>query len=268
MQKGDSKAFLDDHGSHAVHSEGEFYDAALSLPAEFRERLEDYFLNSPGTVSWKLQNFAKYVPRQTLSRFLLRAEMFKRVLDIQGSIIECGVLGGGGLMMWAQLSATFEPLNNQRRIIGFDTFDGFAEISPEDRSGDSPFLYPGGLALDSYGDILESVKLYDANRFMGDMEKVFLVKGDMKHTVPDYLEKNPETIVSLMYLDVDVYEPTKVALEHFVPRMPKGAVIAFDELNNRGWPGETLAVLKTIGVRDLRVQRFYYDTKASYAVLE
>jgi hypothetical protein len=90
----------------------------------------------------------------------------------------------------------------------------------------------------------------------------------MKETVPKYLKQNPETIVSLMYLDVDVFEPTKIALEYFVPRMPKGAIIAFDELNDRGWPGETLAVLETIGIRNLRIQRFYYDTKISYAVLE
>ncbi|MGA8030498.1 MAG: hypothetical protein WB992_25425, partial [Bryobacteraceae bacterium] len=98
--------------------------------------------------------------------------------------------------------------------------------------------------------------------------KVFLVRADIKETVPQYLEQNPETIVSLLYLDVDVFEPTKVALEHFVPRMPKGALIGFDELNDRAWPGETLAVLRTLGVRNLRIQRFRYDTKVCYAVLE
>ena len=251
-----------------AHSEEELYDAASYLPEEFRDRLESYFISSPGTFVWKLQNFAKYVPRQSLARFLLKTEMFKRVLDLQGSIIECGVLAGGGLMVWAELSAIFEPLNYQRRIIGFDTFSGFTELSPEDKTGQSPFLYSGALALDSYNDILESIKLYDMNRFLGGIEKVFLVKGDMKKTVPKYLEQNPETIVSLMYLDVDVFEPTKIALEHFVPRMPKGAIIAFDELNDRGYPGETLAVLKTIGIRNLRIHRFYYDTKISYAVLE
>ena len=246
----------------------DLYDLAAHLPKEFREKLEAYFVNSPGTFVWKLQNFAKYVPRQALTRLLVKHEMFRRVLPLQGSIVECGVLAGGGLMVWAQLSAIFEPLNYQRRVIGFDTFAGFAGITPEDATGDSTVAYPGGLALDSYNDIQEAIKLYDANRFMGSMEKVLLVKGDIKTTVPDYLERYPETIVSLLYLDVDVFEPTKVALEHFVPRMPKGSVIAFDELNDRGWPGETIAVLETVGIRNLRIERFYYDTKVSYAVLE
>lgn len=246
----------------------DLYDSAAYLPKEFREKLEAYFVNSPGTFVWKLQNFTKYVPRQALTRMLVKYEMFRRVLPLQGSVVECGVLAGGGLMVWAQLSAIFEPLNYQRRIIGFDTFSGFAGIAPEDATGESAIAYPGGLALDSYNDILESIKLYNANRFMGSMEKVFLVKGNIKKTVPEYLQKHPETIVSLIYLDADVFEPTKVALEHFIPRMPKGSVIAFDELNDRAFPGETLAVLNTIGVRNLRIERFYYDTKISYAVLE
>jgi hypothetical protein len=72
----------------------------------------------------------------------------------------------------------------------------------------------------------------------------------------------------MLYLDFDVYEPTKVALETFLPRMPKGAILAFDELNQAAWPGETLAVLETVGLRNLRIQRFPYASGLSYAVLE
>ena len=48
----------------------------------------------------------------------------------------------------------------------------------------------------------------------------------------------------MLFLDFDLYEPTRVALEHFLPRMPNGAVLAFDELDNPLWPGETLAMLE------------------------
>jgi hypothetical protein len=47
----------------------------------------------------------------------------------------------------------------------------------------------------------------------------------------------------LLYLDFDVYEPTKAAIEALRPHMPKGAAIVFDELYSRQWPGETLALL-------------------------
>ena len=69
-------------------------------------------------------------------------------------------------------------------------------------------------------------------------------------------------------MDCDLFEPTKAALEAFVPRMPKGAILAFDELDNPIWPGETLAVLETLGVRSLRLQRLEWDPYISFAVIE
>ena len=72
----------------------------------------------------------------------------------------------------------------------------------------------------------------------------------------------------MLYLDFDLYEPTKAAIEAFLPRMPKGSVLAFDELDQQSWPGETLAVLETIGIRNLRIQRFAFASALSFVVLE
>lgn len=95
-----------------------------------------------------------------------------------------------------------------------------------------------------------------------------MVQGDLSKTAPAYLESNPHLVVSLLYLDLDLYEPTKKALEVFLPRMPKGAVIAFDELNAKIFPGETIAVMEQIGIRNLRIERFPFDSYVSFAVLE
>ena len=247
-----------------------FHETKTNTEADLRYRiqLEDYFNSSSGSSVEKMENFAKYVPRQTLTRFISRYELFRRILNVQGSIIECGVFHGGGLMTFAQLSAILEPLNFQRNIIGFDTFSGFADLSKEDETGKSELSKKGGLAIDSYQDLIESINLYDANRFLNHMNKVQLVRGDIKQTMAQYLEDNPHTVVSLLYLDVDVFEPTKVALECLVPRIPKGGIIVFDELNCDQWPGETIAVLETIGIRNLRIERFPFDTFISFAVLE
>jgi hypothetical protein len=50
--------------------------------------------------------------------------------------------------------------------------------------------------------------------------------------------------------------------------MPKGAILAFDELNQSAWPGETLAVLNSMGIRNLRIQRFPFTPQLSYAILD
>ena len=95
-----------------------------------------------------------------------------------------------------------------------------------------------------------------------------LVKGDVLKTIPAFVAEHCHLVVSLLFLDVDLFEPTKVALEHFVPRMPRGAVLAFDELDNPMWPGETLALLSTLGIRNVRLQRLEWDPYISFAVLD
>jgi len=247
-----------------------FSEPAIQRPdePEYRKRIEDYFNSSVGTTTERLENFVKYVPRQVLTRFLYRYEIFRRILNVHGSIIECGVLFGGGLMAWAQLSAILEPLNHQRRVIGFDTFGGFVAIDPQDQRGTSSFLQPGAYAVDSYTDLNTAISLFDANRSLGHIPKVEIVKGDICSTLPGFLDRNPHTIVSLLYLDLDLFQPTRAALQHLVPRMPKGSVIAFDQLNSGAWPGETLAVIDALGIRNLRIERCPFETTRSFAVLD
>ena len=247
-----------------------FIEPARTTASEvgYRQRLEDYFSNSPGSNVEKLQNFAKYVPVQDLRRFLGRCEIFQRVLHVHGSILECGVLMGGGVMTWALLSEIYEPVNHLRNIIGFDTFQGFASVAAEDRTMTAMHGKVGGLAVDAYDDLQRAIALYDENRLLRHIPKVRLVRGDIRATAPQFLEQNPHTVVALLWLDFDTYEPTVAALEQFVPRMPKGAVIAFDELNHEVWPGETVAVMKTVGLRNLRVERVPWGSTVSFAVLD
>jgi hypothetical protein len=47
--------------------------------------------------------------------------------------------------------------------------------------------------------------------------------------------------------------------------MPKGAIIAFDELDNPIWPGETLAALEAVGLNRLEIRRFPWDPYIGYA---
>jgi len=235
---------------------------------ELRSETDMYFSSSTGTNIEKLQNFSKYVPTQELRKFICRYELFRKVLNVHGSIIECGVLFGGGLMTWAQLSEIFEPINHTRNIIGFDTFAGFESISEKDFTGTAFHGKKGGLAVDSYDDLKEAIRLFDKGRFLNHIEKVKLVKGDIKETLPRFLKDNPHLVVSLLWLDFDIYEPTLIALKHLVDRIPKGGIIAFDELNHELWPGETIAVREALGLNTLRIERFPFGGTLSFAVME
>jgi hypothetical protein len=234
----------------------------------YSHNMEKYFSQSQGTNMDKLRNFAKYVPRQALSNFLAKHELFKQILNIHGHIIECGVFLGGGLMTWAQLSAIYEPVNHTRRVVGFDTFTGFPAIGDKDKGSNPEYAVSGGLSTHAFEDINEAVRLYDINRPIGHIPRVELVVGDAMKTIPQYVQDNKHLVVAMLYLDFDLFEPTLIAIETFLPRMPKGAMIVFDELNQPAWPGETLAAMEAIGLRNLRIQRFPFMPQLSYAILE
>jgi hypothetical protein len=233
---------------------------------EVGKRIEELFLASSDSIQIKLENFPKYVRRQHLKRFLAMYELYKRVLPVKGSVVECGVYRGFGLMSWAKLSAILEPENLTRRIYGFDTFSGFPSVHLKDRNAGQK-IEEGELDSDCYDELLELIEEYNRDRFLGHIEKVRLIRGDMLKTIPEFIKNNPQLVVSLLFLDCDLYEATQTALKHFLPRMPKGALLAFDELDNPIWPGETLAVLETLGIHNLKLERLEWDPYISYVIL-
>jgi hypothetical protein len=226
------------------------------------------FDQSPCATDKKLANFSKYVRRQTVARFLAQTEIFKLQLQVKGSIVECGVHHGGGVMTWAKLSATLEPYNYHRKIVGFDTFEGFPNVAPIDVTN-RPEVKAGMFAesYDIHDELTACIAEFDENRFLNQIPKIDLVRGDANLTIPEYVRANPHLLVSLLYLDFDVYEPTVTALKTLVPRMPKGAVLAFDEVNNPHWPGETMALLEQMNIRDCQLRCFEYEPNISYLVL-
>ena len=229
-------------------------------------KLAQIFEACPDPVETRLENFPKYVRRQHLKRFLAMYEVFKLALPVKGSVVDCGVFRGFSLMSWAKLSAMLEPENLTRRIYGFDSFEGFPSVSERDRNR-TAVPTRGGLAGSSYEELQALIAEFDKDRFLGHVDKVHLVKGDVCETIPRFVAEHQHLVVSLLYIDLDLFEPTRAALTHFVPRMPKGAVLAFDELDNPQWPGETLALLEGVGVRKLELRRFEWDPYIAYAIL-
>lgn len=216
-----------------------------------------------------VNNFAKYAGRQEITRFLTRYELFRLVQDVQGCILECGVFAGQGLMSWAQLSAIFEPVGGaHRRVYGFDTFEGFVNVHEKDLKNKEGIKWArGDLKSESFDDLLRCIELFDKNQFLPQFPKVELVRGDFLEMADRFLAENQHLIVSLMYLDFDIFEPTKKALELFIPRMPRGAVLAFDEVNIPAWPGETLALLEQLDLRNITLKKFPWSTTVSYCIL-
>lgn len=234
----------------------------------FYEALEQFLEQSGASQLDRMSTFPVYTPRQIITAFLEKYEVFKLAKDVPGCIVECGVAGGLGLMTFAHLCSIFEPYHYTRRVIGFDTFEGFAGISDKDMTSRSEHMAPGGLRFDSFDELTRAVEIHDMNRALGHLPKVELVKGDLSQTLPRYIEDNPSLVVAMLYMDVDLYRPTLDALTLLRPRIPKGGIIVFDEINHSDYPGETLAAMEALGLPNLPLKRLPISSNMSYCVVE
>ena len=246
-------------------------ETQTKLDNEYKKSIEQHFNSASGTVVDKLNSFPRFVSRQSISLFLAKCEIFKNILDIHGNIVECGVFTGGGLFTWSHLSSIYEPVNHGRKIIGFDTFEGFPGLAEYDRSStdvNDQHKTAGAYSFKGKDELEDCAMVHDLNRSIGHIPKIELIEGDAVRSIEAYVNANPHLVVSLLYLDFDLYEPTKAAIKHLFPRIPKGGVIAFDELNQKQWPGETIAVLEEIGIQNLKIKRFPFTPSISYAVLD
>jgi hypothetical protein len=213
--------------------------------------------------------FATTTGRIELGRFIAQYELFKKILHIKGSIVECGVHYGSGVMAYAKVSEILEPYGFLRSIYGFDTFDGFPSVHAHDLGGAGAVATVGRLRPDRdvYADLQQRIAEFDKTRLIAPNKKVHLIKGDAIQTIPAFIKSNPHVLVALLYLDFDLYEPTKVAIREFLPRMPKGSIIAFDELNDPKYPGETQALLETLNLNNYRLESFSFEPHISWITL-
>lgn len=78
-----------------------------------------------------LQNLGLFLTRQNFSRLLFVKHLYEQIINIQGDIVEFGVRWGQNPAAFSALRGILEPYNHSRRLVGFDTFEGF----PEGRGG-------------------------------------------------------------------------------------------------------------------------------------
>jgi len=227
------------------------------------EIIEQNFANCKLSIIDKLEAFPRFVSKRSIARFLCKSEIYKQILDVNGIVIECGVLNGAGLFTWAQLTNIFEPANYTRKIVGFDTFSGFPDVNKKDQNSDyNPVT--GQMKGDGLEALQMSIEKYELERHLHHIPNIEFVAGNFLTTAEEYLNHNQHLLVALLYLDFDLYEPTKQALEVFLPRMGKGSIICFDELNCSNFPGETLALLEALPINQYEVKRFPIDPWISY----
>jgi hypothetical protein len=235
---------------------------------DYFARIQGYFESSSGSFSEKAYAFPRFVPRQALSYFLAREMVYREVLNIHGSILDFGVYRGGSFFTWQQLSALLEPYNHNRKVIGFDSFGGFSAVGEFDVGTDGRDLIlkkTGGMAYDGADELREGIELFDMNRPLGHVEKGVLVDGELPGSCDRYLYEHQETVVALANFGLGLYEPTVELLRLIKPRLVKGSVLVFEDLNQATWPGETRALREVFPAGEVSLNRVPHCPQISWA---
>ncbi len=213
-----------------------------------------------------LHNIGLFLTPQTLSRVLFMDFLYRQIVDVQGIVVELGCRWGQNFVLFNALRGIHEPFNRLRKVVAFDTFQGFPSVKPID--GPQMVLGGYGTAPDYKDYLAQLVALQEGESPLSHIKKHDIVVGDVSVTFPKYLDDNPQAIVALAYFDLDLYEPTKNALHAIKGRLTKGSVLGFDELNEPACPGETAAVAEVLGLNTYAIKRFPASARTSYLVVE
>jgi len=206
---------------------------------------------------WDAENsFYLQSPPSRLAKLLCHYELFKMISGIPGAIIECGVYKGASLMRFAQFRSYLEN-DDSRKIVGFDAFGEFPKenlsLANDVRLIDK-FEGDGGFGISK--EDLESCLAKKS------ITNVFLHEGNVFDTVPKFLDENPQCKISLLHLDMDVYEPTKRCFELLFKRMVKGGLIVVDDYN--AVEGATRATDEFIAKENLSVEKLPFYNIPSF----
>lgn len=198
-----------------------------------------------------------------LSKMLARVELFKKIINIPGDIVECGVFKGTGMLLWLKLVKIYCP-NSIKKVVGFDMFkkqDLLDSLNEQDRkSMEHLFDYASNnnLTVKQLTNMLTEYKF--------DVNKYDIVDGDISNTIYEYIKDKPGFRISLINLDLDLDKPTYEVLTAIWDRIPKGGVIIFDEYSIDRW-SESQGVDRFFKDKDVQLHSLSYTkTPSAYII--
>ena len=218
-----------------------------------------------------IKNFPIYARRVHLKRFLAHYQLFLKIIDLPGDIVELGVFRGSSLMSWANFLEIHCMGDRHRKVIGFDNFAGFKDFDEKDGVEDPRVgkVIGGFNPNDTEQRLKEAIDIFDHDRFIPFKKRVEIVKGDAEIVVENYVKNNPGLRISLLHFDVDLYRPTLNCLKCLWPLVVPGGLILFDEYAIPPWEGESKAVDEFFQDQKISLKRFNWcSNPGAYLVKE
>ncbi|MAG12554.1 hypothetical protein CL630_01950 [bacterium] len=105
--------------------------------------------------------------------------------------------------------------------------------------------------------------VYETCEMLG-VKNVKVVKGFVQDTLPD----NEIGDIAVLRLDMDLYEPTKCALEILYDNVVEGGIIVFDDYGVKGFRGATWALHEFLVEQKLYHPIYWYPHKGKAYIIK
>jgi O-methyltransferase len=155
---------------------------------------------------WRAKNYVGEMDPLRVINFIQLMEQVSKLPD--GDYIEMGTQYGGTAKL------IYDLMPRDRKLVCFDTFEGFTQPDLDKEIHDHGFTTKSiqPLAMETVRDIITGNTHSD---------RLTMVKGH----VPESLAPYEEYRWRFAHLDMDLYEPTRLAIEWLWPSMVPGGVI-------------------------------------------
>ena len=173
---------------------------------------------------------------RVFNKMIKRTEIYMKVKDLLGDILEFGVFKGSGIALFLKLKEMYEP-NSHMKVIGFDYFqkesliDSLDGINKNSMTSILTRVDSSDLSLDS---VTMRLSCYNPDNYM-------LIQGDAAAECKKFCVEYPGSKIKILYMDLDTAEPTYTILKALWSRVVKGGIVLFDEYAFHVWD-ETLGV--------------------------
>ena len=209
-------------------------------------------------------NFMISSDLKIFGKLLARTLIFNKVKDVPGDIVECGVFKGTGIFTLLKLKRYFSP-NTYKKVIGFDFFNSkelVEFLSPQDKKSMTLLFEGRNFSHEkSYKENLEK-KILESGFQDHEFE---LIGGDVSKTIIDFRENRPGAKISLLYLDLDLEQPTYDVLTALWDRVSSGGIIVFDEYAYHNW-SESVGVDRFFQNKNIKIKSLNFVAPSAYVI--
>jgi hypothetical protein len=218
---------------------------------------------NPQSLFDSFNNFILSNDRRVFNKLVARTLLYNEVKDIPGDIVECGVFKGTGMYTFLKLKNLYNP-NSAKKVIGFDFFNTEGLISSIQNATDK----------ETMNTLFEGRNFNHNNSFKDQFQTQLLengfttsdfalIDGDISLTSKKFVSENPGFKISLLYLDLDIAEPTYEALNNMWDNVTTGGLVVFDEYGYHAW-SESKGADKFLQEKNLKIQSLNYMCPTAY----